>query len=298
MAVPLGYHEPAPLFLGAFPLTVGVQVVCFIHALFCFFVISTVSSVISFDLGGQTISTAFQCCLGSWCCIGIACIVGAFIATKNRAEFPLRVYLYYNMVTTLLILALTGWMLRENMTCNPDSKDRQAQRIGASQKCMMMGATWLCVALAIVGAWAYMTYTVYQFKVFLVQHEEAQHLLVHEDAITKKMRQGKHLGASAVHQRAAANSSGYSEPGIFSSVFGGGGSGADGGYGGGHGQAHGGGNDAFGMSGNQPGYGQSLGLHGDEDSDIDPTLKWAVPTPGLQPGWGTVPIKTSMPYAI
>lgn len=185
-SVELAYSDPPPLFLGSIPLTPAVQVICFLHALVCVFVIATASSVVSFNLGQLEVSPTIQCLLSAWCVLGIVCIVGCLIGCRNRQEMPVRAYFYYCLASVIGLCVLLGYVIEEGYECK--GNQRQFQRNGKSLTCSMVSAALFFAVLAILAIVGYVTYTVYQLKEYLWQREQSEDLLQYEDPMVKKMR--------------------------------------------------------------------------------------------------------------
>eukprot|EP00928_Gymnodinium_smaydae_P047862 TRINITY_DN31976_c0_g1_i1.p1 TRINITY_DN31976_c0_g1~~TRINITY_DN31976_c0_g1_i1.p1 ORF type:complete len:227 (-),score=36.73 TRINITY_DN31976_c0_g1_i1:109-789(-) len=220
MSMELRYGQPPPLFLGGYPLTLGVQIVCLAHFLFCLFVISTASSVVDFSVGTLHLSPTVQICVSTWCVIGIAVIVGALIGCRSRQEFPLRAYFYYNVFSLVgLGVALLTAFSKGGPACSSSSDE--VQRLGRSLRCHMLSQAALLVVLAVLAVLGFATYEVWHLKEYLAQIEEAEQILQYEDPAVKQLRQGLRLGLAA---RKDSNRAGYGAAGkdqqLLPSTFG------------------------------------------------------------------------------
>lgn len=185
----LEYGEPPPLFLNAFPLSFGVQVICAVNFVCCIFVIALTSSVMPFYIGGYPVSPDVQVAIAAWHLLGIMLIVGALHGLMNYHEVGLRGYFYYLSLTAIFIaLFLCDICLNARM-CEVVSHSKESERIGASFSCGWVSGVWSLATLALLGLVSYSAYMVYHWKEFLILREEAMPLLKHEDPQIRNHRE-------------------------------------------------------------------------------------------------------------
>lgn len=188
------YGPQPPLFLGGYPLTVGVQAICVLHAIVCLAFVACASSVVTITLGTYQVSTGLQIAASTYHLIGISVIAGALAGTISRSEFPLRVYFYYMLIGTLCWGAGLIRVLQRSGDCSFVRESTQSQRIGINFSCGMVTAAWIFCTLVVFMCQVYCCFAVWHLKEHLAGRDESQHLLEHEDPATKKLRQGGHLG--------------------------------------------------------------------------------------------------------
>jgi len=190
----LEYGEPPPLFFGVYPLTLGVQIISVCHFFVCLFCIGFASSVVTFYIANFEVSPTLQVFLSAWHMLGLTLIVGALIGTSWRQEFPLRLYAYYLVVSSLGWLVLVLRVAQQGDRCSLVTETRETQRSGLSFSCGMVSAMWFCGLLCILVLCSYCCYSVWQLKDFMWQRESSQHLLGHEADFVQGLREGRHLG--------------------------------------------------------------------------------------------------------
>lgn len=192
--------EPAPLFLGYFPLTAGVQVICFFHFVFCVSCVALVSSVTSIWIEGYEVNPVLQIAIGSWCLLGVLAIAGALVGCSQRQTLPLQVYCFYLMATDVGWAYVAVSLLVTGSNCSLVQQDLETQRLGVSLSCGVVSACWFFCFLAVWSLCLFAAYTVWQLQAHLVD-EEAKHLLAKEDPVFKSFHEGTHLGFSETIQR-------------------------------------------------------------------------------------------------
>lgn len=110
--------ELPPLFLGAYPLPWGVQIVCAIHFAICASVLACASSVLSFKVGVVEVMPSFQVAAAAWHLAGVFFIVGALVGVQQKQDVPLRMYFYYLVGTVLFISGIFVWLVWDDTnTC-------------------------------------------------------------------------------------------------------------------------------------------------------------------------------------
>lgn len=190
------YGEPTSLFLGMFPMTVGVQVTAGFHFLFCVCCIALTSSELSIWIGKFEVRPALQIVISSWSLLGIVATVGALVACSNRQSLALQVYTYYLLATDIIWAYVAVKLLLTGTQCSLIEQDLESQRLGISLSCGVVSACWFFCFLAVWAVCLFGAYTVWQLKDHLVSQEEAKHLLQYEDPTIKSFRDGTHLGFS------------------------------------------------------------------------------------------------------
>eukprot|EP00747_Dinoflagellata_sp_TGD_P211543 gnl/TRDRNA2_/TRDRNA2_84778_c0_seq4.p1 gnl/TRDRNA2_/TRDRNA2_84778_c0~~gnl/TRDRNA2_/TRDRNA2_84778_c0_seq4.p1 ORF type:complete len:237 (-),score=28.16 gnl/TRDRNA2_/TRDRNA2_84778_c0_seq4:119-829(-) len=173
--MPVG--DPAPLFLQAYPITLGVQVSAGIHFLISVFIVSTCSSVAPVRVSDFVVGPVIQTLLGGWHLLGCMFIAGALVATVKRDEFPLRVYLVYLCLNTIWLLALLVYIIQQGSVCSMAGHSKSTQRTGRGFDCMMVSGAWFFGAFACTAISASMTYWVWQLQHYLWEKENVGSLL-------------------------------------------------------------------------------------------------------------------------
>jgi len=190
MGVPMRYNEHPPLFLGLYPLTVGVQLVCVVHALVCILVVSLASSVVAVDFLDFHVSPDMQVSVAAWHLLGVALVASALVGTLWRQALPLRAYFAYLLAATLSWLALMAWVYQNDTACSVIQESKYTQRVGLSFSCGVITAAWQFGSWFVFVAAAYSCWLVWSLQDDIDQREATQHLLEHEPAHIKKLRQG------------------------------------------------------------------------------------------------------------
>eukprot|EP00747_Dinoflagellata_sp_TGD_P211540 gnl/TRDRNA2_/TRDRNA2_84778_c0_seq1.p1 gnl/TRDRNA2_/TRDRNA2_84778_c0~~gnl/TRDRNA2_/TRDRNA2_84778_c0_seq1.p1 ORF type:complete len:235 (-),score=21.28 gnl/TRDRNA2_/TRDRNA2_84778_c0_seq1:81-785(-) len=167
--MPVG--DPAPLFLQAYPITLGVQVSAGIHFLISVFIVSTCSSVAPVRVSDFVVGPVIQTLLGGWHLLGCMFIAGALVATVKRDEFPLRVYLVYLCLNTIWLLALLVYIIQQGSVCSMAGHSKSTQRTGRGFDCMMVSGAWFFGAFACTALSASMSYWVWQLWNYLWEKE-------------------------------------------------------------------------------------------------------------------------------
>lgn len=192
----LEYGELPSMFLGLYPLTIGVQLVCFFNLVLCVCCIALASSAVSFWIDNFEVQPALQVAVSSWSLLGVMLITGALVGCSQRLWFPLQCYFYHVAITDLIYAYIVVRLLIEGPECMLASQGRELQRVGSSFSCGLITTTWVFCAFAVWIIGAYGAYTVWQLKEHLKTKNETQHLLAFEDPVMKNHRAGKHLGLS------------------------------------------------------------------------------------------------------
>mmetsp|Transcript_20164 Transcript_20164/g.52859 ORF Transcript_20164/g.52859 Transcript_20164/m.52859 type:complete len:234 (+) Transcript_20164:104-805(+) len=190
----LDYYHPTPLFLGMYPITLGAQVICSIHAVVCIFCVATASSAVTFKLGLYEVPPELQVAVSAWHLVGIAVIAGAFVGLSRYDSAPITVYFYYLVVSTLAWGFLCFKLMDAGAQCKFVQDNMESQRVGLSFACAMVSAAWISAMFLALAVAAYANYTIYQLREFLLQSDEAGYLLDREDGVAKGLREGRDLG--------------------------------------------------------------------------------------------------------
>lgn len=169
-----GDTTPPPLFLGQWPLTFGVQAVAALHIVFCFFVIATASSAVSFSLGRFVFPPIYQVCVSAWSLLGVFLIVGTNTGLTHMQEFPIRMYFNYSAATTVMWAVFFVVMVEQAADCTMVESDRYTQRNGSEMTCGLLSAVWFFVLLAFFVCSLFGTYTVWQMADWLHKRENSE----------------------------------------------------------------------------------------------------------------------------
>jgi hypothetical protein len=189
------YGEPTPLFLGHYPLTTGVQAICFFHFICCVFFVAVSSSVTSEWFGNFEIHPELQIAISSWSLIGVLAITGALVGSSHRQSLPLQVYGLYLLATDGAFAYIAISLLVTGSDCTLVQQNMETQRLGLSLSCGLVTACWFFCFLAVWSVCLFCAYTVWQLQA-LLKSEEAESLLEHMDPVIKSFREGTHLGFS------------------------------------------------------------------------------------------------------
>jgi len=152
------------LFLGYFSFETVMLLILGIHAFCCIFLVANASPVVEISYFGFTLNTTVQTGLASWGLLGIVCIVCALIGWSQQREFPMAVYFFYLLVTTLVVSAFFVWLSTVGWQCAVGTEDLQAQRIGFSFVCTVISSAIVLVGLAVTSGVLFGLYTIYQVQ--------------------------------------------------------------------------------------------------------------------------------------
>mmetsp|Transcript_65488 Transcript_65488/g.122198 ORF Transcript_65488/g.122198 Transcript_65488/m.122198 type:complete len:284 (-) Transcript_65488:52-903(-) len=172
--------EPRHLFLGVYPLTFGVQIICFFHLLWAAICISCASSVLPFTALGLEVYPMFQVLVATWSLMGIAIIIGALIATVTHHRTAIAVYKYYLMITCVMLLLLLIFMVYEDSQCAMIDRGLQTERIGVAFPCAMVTALCFFTVLGALGLTAYGTFIVSELNDMKNERADVEHALVRQ----------------------------------------------------------------------------------------------------------------------
>jgi len=191
MGLELQYGEHPPLLMGMYPLTIGVRVICVVHAIICILVVSLASSVVTADIAGYAISPDLQVGVASWHLLGVSLNAAALYATfdsERRQALPLRAYFWYLVAATLTWCAAMVRVFQQGSSCSFVKESHFSQRVGLSFSCGLVSAAWELCAVAVLVAAIYACWTVYHLQEDIVSREGSQHLLDHEPLHVKQLR--------------------------------------------------------------------------------------------------------------
>lgn len=240
----LKYRDFPPLFLGRYPLTLGVQVICACHFLLCLCFISTASSVVAVRFWDLEVSPEVQVLAAAWHLLGVFFIAAAVVATQWRQALPLRAYFWYLVAAAASWLVWTVQLFQEGAICAFVTKDRQSQRVGISVSCGLVSACWELWAVTVLLCALYACYSVWHLAEFIAERADSEHLFEEEEPFAKQAREGKDLGLHTAIEETAS---------VVGSL----------------------------RHGSRP-----------HAAEAHPAT-WAVPSPGTQPTWGSMHIRTA-----
>jgi len=191
------YDEHPPLFLGMYPLTIGVQVVCLVHALICILVVSLSSSVVSVEIAGIVVSPHVQACIAAWHLLGVAFATAALVGTSLRQSQALQAYLCYLLGATLAWCAVMSQVFQATAGCDLLTANHESQRTGMSFSCGIQAAMLdTCAVTVLVGA-LYACWMVWHLKDDMCLREGEEQRLDREAPLMKKL-QGNFASGMAV----------------------------------------------------------------------------------------------------
>lgn len=190
----LKYGDSPPMFLGTYPLTVGVQVICVCHAILCIFFIAVASSVVTVRFWDIQFRPELQVAIAAWHLLGIAIVSAAFVATHWRQSLALRVYFYYLVLATAIWCVWLVQLFHEGAVCAFVTRDKQSQRVGLSISCGLVAACWELWAVTVFTCSMYACYSVWHLGEFIAERNEQKYLFEEEEPLAKLAREGKDIG--------------------------------------------------------------------------------------------------------
>lgn len=193
-------NEPG-LFLGYWPLSIGVQVTCVMNALVAIVIVAGASPVVYFHLGFFLVPPFVQIGLSALSLIGISIIVGALVGVSRRRVFPIEVYYYYVASLALVIAVLTLCIIFTGGECPALTQDPVTQRLGVNFNC------GLVVAASVMGLLGLLAFTIYSAHIVWEFKEEVENSEENENQELLMQGTGKALAAAVQGLRSRPDAS-------------------------------------------------------------------------------------------
>mmetsp|Transcript_57824 Transcript_57824/g.102711 ORF Transcript_57824/g.102711 Transcript_57824/m.102711 type:complete len:219 (+) Transcript_57824:80-736(+) len=152
-------------FLGILTHEQCMLCVCSFNAAICVFCLGTVSPEIDLKFAGVTVGTGFQMCVGAWALIGIFAITSGLIGFAQERVFPLAVYFWYLVATTVLMVLFLFFLVKKSATeCVFVHEGFQTQRVGNNFSCTLWSFAVLVAAMGITACMCFALWAVSRVK--------------------------------------------------------------------------------------------------------------------------------------
>lgn len=157
----------AHLFLGAFPLTLGVNIIALANLVTSLVIIANISSIEPFYFANFEVAPFTQLLVGTWAAIGIPISIFGGVGAVYRIEYHLNVYMYYLVVSVVIEVLLFFRVAFAGDMCGVHRQYQTDGVMGNSLVCALSMFSFLILLLLGIAVTAYFVFVVNTAKKYI-----------------------------------------------------------------------------------------------------------------------------------